>query len=247
MLTIPVGGLCTAAQCRASLPAAVRSLVTRFGASSVITLPVQWGDQDAFQQYVKTLLSMYCMLVRDTHPRHSCHIMLVTHTPAPLASPMSSLNNVTMLRYFESARMAHFQHVIAAQMSPTAFQALSKGHGIAPIVKSLTCTYRAQVRYPDTLTLCTRVPLDTVREDRFEMRFEAVSHRLERVVADGAALVVMFDYGKDGKAPVPKEMLDALRAADVEDEKLREEWRNVRLSGGGNAVADGNSNRTSKL
>jgi acyl-CoA thioester hydrolase len=67
-----------------------------------------------------------------------------------------------------------------------------------------------QVTFPDTLTLACWVPQETIGKDRFEQLFLAVSHKDQRICADGKALMVTFDYRKGQKSLVPKAVLEAL-------------------------------------
>jgi acyl-CoA thioester hydrolase len=53
-------------------------------------------------------------------------------------------------------------------------------------------------------------------DDRFVMRYLAVSHQRSAVAADGESLIVTFDYATGSKAPVPDDLrarlLDLRRA-----------------------------------
>jgi acyl-CoA thioesterase FadM len=113
---LPVGGWCKRTAVLQSLPASVLRIFNQntvpLNKSSLITLPVQWGDMDAFKH----------------------------------------LNNVAMMRYFESARVSHFQQVIYPKLytqvdsdnhAPMEVGAMDY-HGVGPIVKTIVCNYRAQ-------------------------------------------------------------------------------------------------------
>ena len=181
MTIIPVGTLPSSiSQIRDSLPAAVaKILVNQFKAGTcLITLPVQWGDLDAFQH----------------------------------------LNNVSTLRYFESARMAHFYQVFQPALEPRVFQDLVHGRNYGPIVKSITCSYRSQITFPDTVTLGIRA--ESLGSDRFDQHFLAVSHKQERIFADGKATIVMFDYEKQKKAILSPQLVKALVESNLENERL---------------------------
>jgi acyl-CoA thioester hydrolase len=45
-----------------------------------------------------------------------------------------------------------------------------------------------------------------VGDDRFVMRYRAVSHQHGAVAADGESLIVTFDYATGSKAPVPDDL-----------------------------------------
>jgi acyl-CoA thioester hydrolase len=59
--------------------------------------------------------------------------------------------------------------------------------------------------YPDTVSVGTRI--HSLSEDRFVTDYVAVSHKLEKVAAEGSGIIVTFDYRAGAKAPIP----DALR------------------------------------
>ncbi|KAJ3048194.1 hypothetical protein HK097_010789 [Rhizophlyctis rosea] len=71
-----------------------------------------------------------------------------------------------------------------------------------------------KVKYPDTLTLATRVPPTTVSKDRFSQHFIAISHASGKVVAEGECVVVTFDYQNQKKADIPEEILRVFERED---------------------------------
>ncbi|KAI9353750.1 HotDog domain-containing protein [Obelidium mucronatum] len=176
---IPVGGLATAEATRASLSPKVASLLKDY--SSLITLPVQWGEQDCY----------------------------------------GHLNNVHYLRYFESARLAHFEQLGAKYLTPeqtASFVKAPDSKTIGPIVKSVSFNYRKVVDYPDTVTVGIKADSSTLGQvDRFGQTCVIVSHKLEAVVADGRATVVAYDYGRHVKAAVPVFVRHALESETREN------------------------------
>ena len=75
----------------------------------VITLPVQWGDQDAF----------------------------------------GHVNNVVYFRWYESARIAY--------LDAAGLGSMMSQEGIGPILASITCNYRKQIKYPDSVHVGARI------------------------------------------------------------------------------------------
>lgn len=122
-----------------------------------ITLPVQWGDQDAF----------------------------------------GHVNNVRFLRWFESSRIAYFR---TCGIELTAA-------GLGPILASVTCNYRQQVRFPDTVTVGARVT--GLGRSSINIEHKLWSDRLNAVATDGNSTVVIFDYELQRPAPIS----DGIRAA----------------------------------
>jgi len=74
------------------------------------------------------------------------------------------------------------------------------GHG--PILAATQARFRKPLTYPDTVTVGTRVP--NIDEDRFQMEFRIVSHKLKDIAAVGEGLIVNYDYRKLEKAPLPE-------------------------------------------
>ncbi len=109
------------------------------------------------------------------------------------------VNNTVYFRFFEHVRIAYFEHV--------GFTEHMKQSRVGPILAHTSCRFRLPLTYPDTVTLATRV--DEVGVDRFTMLYRVVSHAHRAVAAEGDGRIVVFDYEKGVKAPLP----DAIRAA----------------------------------
>ncbi|KAJ1564754.1 hypothetical protein HK405_014055 [Cladochytrium tenue] len=122
------------------------------------------------------------------------------------------LNNVVYARYFETGRMTFMQQVMQPRLPVAEFARFStgRGGGASMILGSVTVRYRAPVTFPDTLTVGVRVARAKVGVDRFVLDFAAVSHRLGKVVADGDAVQVVYDYGKKSKVAIPDSIRNVL-------------------------------------
>ena len=106
------------------------------------------------------------------------------------------LNNTTYFRFFESGRIAYFERLN--------FMEYMEETGVGPILASTNCRFRIPLTYPDNVSIGTRV--STIEEDRFTMEYVVVSHKHQKVAADGSGLIVCFDYKKNKKVPVPAEI-----------------------------------------
>jgi acyl-CoA thioester hydrolase len=127
-----------------------------------LTLPVLWGDQDAF----------------------------------------GHVNNTACIRWFESARVKYLEAIeegdgAAARLPP----------GIGPILANVTCNYRRQINYPDTVVIGAKIT--KIGNTSFTMAHAVWSEAQQAIVADGDSIVVTFDYSAQRPIRVP----DALRAA----------------------------------
>ena len=106
------------------------------------------------------------------------------------------LNNTTYFRFFESGRIAYFERMnFIEYMEET---------GVGPILASTNCRFRIPLTYPDNVSIGTRV--STIEEDRFTMEYVVVSHKHQKVAADGSGLIVCFNYKENKKVTVPTEI-----------------------------------------
>jgi acyl-CoA thioester hydrolase len=116
---------------------------------------------------------------------------------------MGHVNNAVYFRYFETARISFFAEL--------GLDRIEGSSGVGPILHSASCRYRIPLTHPDTVTVGAQI--GDVGEDRFVMRYRAVSHRHGAVAADGESLIVTFDYAAGAKAPVPDELAARLRSS----------------------------------
>lgn len=107
------------------------------------------------------------------------------------------VNNIVYFRYFESARIAYFDHVV--------YEKLMEEEGLGPILAATSCRYRLPLTFPDAVSVGARVA--SVGEDRFRMEYRVVSHLHQKIAAEGDGDVVSYDYRNATKAPLP----DAVR------------------------------------
>jgi acyl-CoA thioester hydrolase len=106
------------------------------------------------------------------------------------------LNNTAYFRFFESGRIAYFERLnMLEYMEET---------GVGPILASTNCRFKIPLTYPDTVSIGTRI--STMEEDRFTMDYLVVSHKHQKVAADGSGLIVCFNYNENKKAPIPAEL-----------------------------------------
>ncbi|HZH29610.1 MAG TPA: thioesterase family protein [Pyrinomonadaceae bacterium] len=114
------------------------------------------------------------------------------------------VNNIVYFRYFESARMAYFTRLrIWDYMNET---------GIGPILASTECKFRLPLVYPDTVSVGTRI--SGVEADRFVMKYIVVSHAHAKVAAEGAGLIVSYDYRALRKTTLPDEIKRRIEALE---------------------------------
>jgi acyl-CoA thioester hydrolase len=125
-----------------------------------ISLPVQWGDQDAF----------------------------------------GHVNNTVYFRWYESSRIAYGRRI--------GLNVWKETRNIGPILASITCHYRRQVTFPDTVHVGARVT--RIGRSSMTMEHVLVSESAGAVAAEATSAVVMFDYSVNRSYPVPDEIRRAI-------------------------------------
>ena len=117
---------------------------------------------------------------------------------------LQHLNNVVYFRYFETGRIAYFDKM---KMWVTMEQT-----GIGPILASTWCRYKAPLTYPDTVSVGTRVTL--IEKDRFTMEHVIVSHKIERVAAEGGGVLVAYHYPEKKKTVMPEALIEYIQEVE---------------------------------
>lgn len=110
------------------------------------------------------------------------------------------VNNVVFYRYFENSRIAYLEKI--------GLWDHMKVHGVGPILASSKCKYKVPLTYPDTVSIGSKVT--EIREDRFLMEHIIYSNENEHVVAEGDGTIVVYDYNKNTKAPIPETVLKSI-------------------------------------
>jgi acyl-CoA thioester hydrolase len=134
------------------------------GYAAVVTLPIQWGDQDAF----------------------------------------GHVNNAVPLRWFETSRIRLLEE--------NGLGHLMTAEELAPLVASITCHYRRQLTYPDTVCVGTRVA--ELGRSRMTLAHAVYSRTQQRIVAEGETLVVFFDRVAQRPTRIPAEVRRSLGPAE---------------------------------
>lgn len=124
----------------------------------VVTLPVQWGDQDAF----------------------------------------GHVNGVVYFRWFETARVKYLDQGSLGHLMSRA--------GTGPILASIKCDYRLQLKYPDTVEVSASI--SEIGTSSMKMSHVLFSQAQQAVAAEAESTVVMFDYTTQRPTRVP----DSVRA-----------------------------------
>ena len=143
---------------------------------------------------------------------------LMAHCPVVVVIPVAwgemdafqHVNNIVYFRYFETARIAYFQRLD--------LMGLMEQTGIGPILGSVQCQFKIPLTYPDTVSVGTRI--SKIGADRFTMEYVVVSHKHQKIAAQGEGVIVSFNYHENRKTPLPdvwRERIAALEASVKKD------------------------------
>jgi acyl-CoA thioester hydrolase len=114
------------------------------------------------------------------------------------------VNNVVYFRYFESARIRYYEMLGLKKHKDET--------GIGTILGSTSCKYRLPLTYPDTVSVGAKIT--EIAEDRFTMKYVVVSHKHQKIAAEGDGVVVMYDYREGKKTAIPEEIRKRILAME---------------------------------
>jgi acyl-CoA thioester hydrolase len=114
------------------------------------------------------------------------------------------VNNTVYFRWFESARIAYLERIGLSQ--------LMERERIGPILAAISCNYRRQLTYPDTVEVGSRIT--RIGRTSMTMAHALRSRRQEAIVADGESTIVAFDYRAQCPIVVPEEIRAAIEKAE---------------------------------
>ncbi len=113
------------------------------------------------------------------------------------------VNNCVHIRWFESARVAYWE---------TGMRGLFEGNRWGPILANVTCNYRSQVRYPDTIHVGGKIT--RIGRTSLTMEHAVYSEQSDSIVADGHSIVVVFNYESQRPTRITKELVAAIEATE---------------------------------
>ncbi len=105
------------------------------------------------------------------------------------------VNGVVYFRWFETARVEYLDRGFGQMLS-------SSGQG--PILASITCNYRRQLKHPDTILVSASIT--QIGRTSMKMRHLIYSQSQQAIAAEGESTVVMFDYQAQRPIAVPDDI-----------------------------------------
>ncbi|RLS40845.1 MAG: acyl-CoA thioesterase [Planctomycetota bacterium] len=106
------------------------------------------------------------------------------------------VNNVVYFRWFESARI-DLLHEFPTSVTMS-------GSGLGPILASIKCDYRKQLRFPDTVYIGSR--MTRVGRSSADIGHFVISHQQGQLVAEGSSVIVIFDYTAQRVTRIPEDL-----------------------------------------
>jgi acyl-CoA thioester hydrolase len=139
------------------------------------------------------------------------HPLIVSDKPAALAhcpvvirlpiqwgeqDAFGHVNNVSSIRWFESGRIAYLDAV--------GLEHLMEAGKLGVILASITCHYRKQLLYPDTI--CVGTSVTKLGKTSLIMKHWIYSEKLQAIASEGDSVIVMFDYESQRPTRIPEDL-----------------------------------------
>ena len=106
------------------------------------------------------------------------------------------VNNAIYFRWFESSRVEYWH-------KSGLFEAL-QGPGYGPILASVTCNYKRQIKFPDTVSIGTKV--SKLGNSSATLEHAVFSAANNAIAATGVSVIVMYDYQNQHPVPISDEL-----------------------------------------
>ncbi|GAA5315783.1 MAG: thioesterase family protein [Candidatus Pelagadaptatus aseana] len=129
------------------------------------------------------------------HPLLKDSALIYTHTVTwGEMDAFEHVNNTEYFRYFEHARIAHFEKIGMLKYMAE--------HNSGPILGETRCRFKIPLEYPDTVYIGVKV--ENLGEDRFTHIYTVVSEKYNAVAAEGEGKIVYYDYNNNCKTALPQ-------------------------------------------
>ena len=114
---------------------------------------------------------------------------------------LGHVNNVVFFRWWESSRIAYAEKIdlLGADRSGR----------FGTVLASMTCDFRKQLVYPDTVLIGARI--GRVGRSSLHIEHRLVSRRLNAVAAEAVSVMVSFDFEQQRSCPINADIKVAMR------------------------------------
>ena len=110
------------------------------------------------------------------------------------------VNNTAHIRWFESSRVSFLEDSKLVE--------LMKAEKFGPILVSISCNYKKQLKYPDTVHIGSNV--SKIGRTSMVIDHRIVSEQNEYIAAEGQSVIVIFDYQAQRPVRIPEEVKQAV-------------------------------------
>lgn len=94
----------------------------------------------------------------------------------------------------EHSRIAYLWQLIKPRLDPQTWSDFINAKGQGIIASNLILNFRKPLEYPEYISIGTRIPLESIKSDRFEMHYALVTDSDAALASDGHCTLVTFDY-----------------------------------------------------
>jgi acyl-CoA thioester hydrolase len=116
------------------------------------------------------------------------------------------VNHLAIMKYVQAARVNYLERV---GMMP--FCAAS---GMGPIMASTSCQFKKELHYPGRIVVKSKA--GHLKNTSFQMK-HVILNELQEIVAEAHDVIVMFDFKKRAKHPIPehyRRQIEAIEGLD---------------------------------
>lgn len=117
---------------------------------------------------------------------------------------LGHVNNVVFFRWWESSRIAYAEQI---NLLGTA-----RSERFGTVLASMTCDFRKQLVYPDTVLLGARI--GRVGNSSLHIEHRLVSRKLNAVAAEAVSVMVSFDFEEQTSCPISSGIRAAIRGLE---------------------------------
>ena len=111
----------------------------------------------------------------------------------------SHVNNTVYIRWIETSRVEYWYQ--------SGLHDLLEPRGLGPILASVKCDYKKQIRYPDAIQIGARVM--KMGTSSLTLEHHIFSEQQQAVAAIGQSVVVLFDYEQQHPIPIVGDIREA--------------------------------------
>ena len=104
------------------------------------------------------------------------------------------VNNIHHFRWFETGRIEYLARLNVAITS----------QGVGPILASINCDYRRQIKWPDEILIGTKVT--RIGNTSMTVHHAVWTRDNDGIAAEGDSTVVLFDYDAQRPHPIPDDL-----------------------------------------